>query len=295
MPPSIAHALPRLRLLLSFVAPHRATLLLGLVLGLAANAAGLATPMVTKWVLDSLGAGASMTRPIGVLLALVLVGAAITLWQWRLLGALAEHIVLDARTAIVGRYLRARLGELQRRPTGELVTRVTSDPALLHQASSSIVGLVNSAIALVGTLVLMGLLDLFLLGCTIAAVVVVAAVMGALLPAIGKATTAAQESVGRLGGTLEGALRAIRTVKASRAEARLANGSWPTRGTSRRTAYGRRGSAPPSGRSRGRGSSSPSSPSSASARGEPSGICWRSPASSPSCSTPSSSWARSPS
>ncbi|WBB67969.1 ABC transporter ATP-binding protein [Micromonospora sp. WMMD812] len=221
MPPPFSAALPRLRLLVSFIAPHRMTMLLGLVLGLVANAAGLATPMVTKWVLDTLGAGESMARPIGALLVLVLVGAAITLWQWRLLGALAEHIVLDARTAIIGRYFRARIGELQRRPSGELVTRVTSDTALLHEASGSIVGLVNSAIALLGTLVLMGVLDLFLLGCTIAAVVVVAAIMGALLPAIGKATTAAQESVGRLGGTLEGALRAIRTVKASRAEARL--------------------------------------------------------------------------
>ncbi len=213
--------LPRLRTLTSFLVPHRRTMLLGLVLGLAANAAGLATPMVTKWVLDSLGSGQSMARPIGALVALVVVGAAIGLWQWRLLGTLAEHIVFDARNAIIRRYLRARVGDLQGRPSGELVTRVTSDTVLLREASGSIVGLVNSSIALVGTLVLMGVLDLFLLGCTIAAVLVVGAVMGALMPAIAKAEAAAQESVGRLGGALEGALRAIRTVKASRAEARL--------------------------------------------------------------------------
>lgn len=166
MAPSSSEAvLPRLRTLASFLTPHRRTMLLGLALGLAANAAGLATPMVTKWVLDTLGAGQSMARPIGVLLALVVVGAAITLCQWRLLGTLAEHIVLDARAAIVRRYLRARVGDLQRRPTGELVTRVTSDTHLLREASGSIVGLVNAGIALAGTLVLMGVLDLFLLGC----------------------------------------------------------------------------------------------------------------------------------
>jgi ATP-binding cassette subfamily B protein len=211
---------PRLRILLSFLAPHRWTLLVGLLLGLVANAAGLATPMVTKWVLDTLGAGESLARPIGALLVLVVIGAAITLRQWILLGTLAERVVLDARTSIIGRYLRARVGDLQRRPPGELVTRVSSDTALLHEASGSIVGLVNSGIALVGTLVLMGVLDLFLLGCTIAAVLVVAVLMGLLMPAIGRAQTAAQESVGRLGGALEGALRAIRTVKASRAETR---------------------------------------------------------------------------
>ncbi|MGW4502523.1 ABC transporter ATP-binding protein [Micromonospora sp. NPDC004336] len=219
---SSAPALPRLRTLASFLTPHKRTMLLGLGLGLAANAAGLATPMVTKWVLDTLGTGGSMARPIGVLLALVVVGAAISLWQWRLLGTLAEHIVLDARASIVRHYFRARVGDLQRRPTGELVTRATSDTQLLREASGSIVGLVNAGIALVGTLVLMGVLDLFLLGCTIVAVLVVAAVMGALMPRIATAQAAAQESMGRLGGALEGALRAIRTVKASRAEARSA-------------------------------------------------------------------------
>ncbi|GLY22815.1 ABC transporter ATP-binding protein [Micromonospora sp. NBRC 101691] len=213
--------LPRLRTLTSFLVPHRRTMLLGLLLGLAANAAGLATPMVTKWVLDTLGDGGSMARPIAVLLVLVVVGAAIGLWQWRLLGTLAEQIVLDARTAMVARYFRARVGELQRRPTGELVTRATSDTQLLREASSSIVGLVNAGIALVGTLVLMGVLDLFLLGCTLAAVLVVAAVMGVLMPRIAAAQVAAQEHMGRLGGALEGALRAVRTVKASRAEARV--------------------------------------------------------------------------
>ncbi|MEU6076573.1 ABC transporter ATP-binding protein [Micromonospora sp. NPDC047074] len=216
-----APALPRLRTLASFLAPHRRAMFLGLALGLAANAAGLATPMVTKWVLDTLGTGESMARPIGVLLVLVVVGAAITLCQWRLLGTLAEHIVLDARAAIVRRYLRARVGDLQRRPAGELVTRATADTQLLREASGSIVGLVNAGIALIGTLVLMGVLDLFLLGYTVVAVLVVAAVMGALMPRIATAQAAAQESMGTLGGALEGALRAIRTVKASRAQAWL--------------------------------------------------------------------------
>src|SRR5688572_30075930 len=95
-PAAAAVPAPRLRLLLSFLVPHRRTLLIGLLLGLVANAAGLATPMVTKWVLDTLGAGEPMTRPIGALLVLVVLGAAITLWQWTLLGTLAERIVLDA-------------------------------------------------------------------------------------------------------------------------------------------------------------------------------------------------------
>jgi ABC-type multidrug transport system fused ATPase/permease subunit len=210
----------RLRTLLTVFRPHRRTMLIGLVLGLAANAAGLATPMVTKWVLDSFADGVDLAAPVSVLAVLVVIGAAIGLWQWILMGTLAEQIVLDARTSIIKRYFRARVLDLQRRPTGELVTRVTSDTGLLHAASGSLVGLINAGIGLVGTLVLMGVLDLVLLACTLGSVVVVGALMAWLLPRISVAQTAAQESVGQLGANLEGSLRAIRTVKASRAEAR---------------------------------------------------------------------------
>ncbi|MBF0689702.1 MAG: ABC transporter ATP-binding protein [Cellulomonas sp.] len=211
----------RLRILLDLVRPHRRTLTLGLVLGLAGTGLSLATPMVTKWVLDSLGTGESLARPVAWLLALFVVGTVVGYVQWVVMGTLAERIVLDARESLVRRYLRATVAAVTGRPSGELVTRVTSDTVLLREAtSSSLVGLVNGVVALLGTLVLMGVLDRVLLGTTIGAIVVVGAVMAVLLPGIGAAEKASQEALGRLGGTLEGSLRAVRTVKSSRAESR---------------------------------------------------------------------------
>ncbi|UKJ62574.1 ABC transporter ATP-binding protein [Cellulosimicrobium cellulans] len=213
--------LPRLAVLWEFVRPHRRTLLLGLVLGLGTTAAALATPMVTKWVLDTLGTGESLTPAVLTLVGLLVVGLVLGLWQWILLGTLAERVVLDARSSMVRRYFRARIGALTGRPTGELVTRVTSDTVLLREAaSSSIVNLVNFAVSLVGTIILMGVLDIVLLGTTLGAIVVIAVLVGGLMPRIAKAQEKAQESLGSLGGTLEGGLRAIRTIKASRAEGR---------------------------------------------------------------------------
>ncbi|QJW35667.1 ABC transporter ATP-binding protein [Cellulosimicrobium protaetiae] len=213
--------LPRLKVLWEFVRPHRRTLLLGLVLGLGTTAATLATPMVTKWVLDTLGTGESLTPAVLTLVGLLVVGLVLGLWQWILLGTLAERVVLDARSSMVRRYFRARIGALTGRPTGELVTRVTSDTVLLREAaSSSIVNLVNLAVSLVGTIILMGVLDIVLLGTTLGAIVVIAVLVGGLMPRIAKAQEKAQESLGSLGGTLEGGLRAIRTIKASRAEGR---------------------------------------------------------------------------
>ncbi|MFE6967754.1 ABC transporter ATP-binding protein [Isoptericola sp. NPDC057653] len=211
----------RLRILLTFVRPHRRTLGLGLLLGLAATAMSLATPMVTKWVLDTLSSGASLSGPVTWLVALMLVGSVVGLFQWILLGRLAEDVVYEARESIVRRYLRARVGAITSRPAGELVTRVTSDTLLLREATSnSLVSLVNGFISLVGTLVLMAVLDLVLLASTVAAIVVVAVAMALLLPGIGKAQHRTQEAVGRLGGAVEGAVRAVRTVKASGAEER---------------------------------------------------------------------------
>lgn len=209
------------RLLWSFVRPHRRRLFLALALGFGYTAAALATPLATKWILDSVGSDASLTRPIGLLAALLVLGAGFGLAEWILLGRVAEHIVLDARAALVRRFFRGVLPDLQFRPPGELVTRVTSDTLLLREAaSSSLIYLINGTISLVGTLVLMAVLDVPLLLCTLVAVLLIALIAGRLMPPIASAQRQAQESVGRLGGILEGGIRAVRTVKSSGSEDR---------------------------------------------------------------------------
>ena len=212
-----------LHLIRAIARPHLRTLLLGLALALAGSATSLATPLVTKWILDSLGASASLAGPIGALVVLLVVGAVIWICEWILLGTLGERVVRSARESMVRRFLRATVPGITRRPPGELVARVTSDTVLLREAvASSLVGLANGVVMLVGTLVLMAVLDLVLLATTVAAVIVVIVLFAVLMPAIATAQERAQEHLGRLGGVLETALRAIRTVKASRAEERQA-------------------------------------------------------------------------
>lgn len=210
-----------LRILWSFVRPHRGVLVVGVLLGLAATAASLATPLATKWVLDSLGADVELWRPVGLLLGLLALGSIAGFAQWVLLGRLAEHIVLDARSSLVERFFRAKLQQVHRFTTGELVTRVTSDPMLLREATTtSIVQLVNGVVSLVGTIVLMAVLDLPLLAGTLIALAIIGVLLAVLMPRIGAAEKAAQDAIGELGGTLESGLRALRTVKSSRAEDR---------------------------------------------------------------------------
>ncbi|WP_194819935.1 ABC transporter ATP-binding protein [Nocardia sp. XZ_19_385] len=211
----------RLRLLWSFIAPHRGVLAIGLVLALLSATAGLAMPMITKWVLDALGTGASLVAPVATLAGLSILSASVLCVEWILLGTVGERVVLDARKSLVRRYFRATIPALHSRPVGELVTRVTSDTVLLHEAaSSSLIGLVNGVVMLVGSLILMAVLDLTLLGVTLTAVVVVSVLFLALMPGVAEQRQQAQQRLGLVGGALEGALHAIRTVKASRAEQR---------------------------------------------------------------------------
>ncbi|MFI2838278.1 ABC transporter ATP-binding protein [Mycolicibacterium sp. PDY-3] len=212
----------KLSVLWGFARPHRGALALGLALGLGVSAAELATPLVTRWVLDAIGMpGNRFGAPVMLLAGLIVVGTILSWRQWIVLGTLAENIVYDARQGMIRRFLRARLTPLQARPSGEMVTRVTSDTVLLREAaSSSAVGLVNGTITVIGTLILMVYLNPMLGAITITAMVLVALVFAVLMPAIGHAQEEAQGSLGRLGGSLESTLRAIKTVKVAKAEDR---------------------------------------------------------------------------
>ncbi|MFT3662458.1 MAG: ABC transporter ATP-binding protein [Gordonia sp. (in: high G+C Gram-positive bacteria)] len=208
-------------LLWSFARPYRRLIALGTLLGLVSTAIALATPMATKYVLDGLGSGAGLAVPITILVVLLILGIGAGFTQTILLGRLAQTIVLNARKSLIHRFFHARLEQIQRYRTGELVTRVTSDTVLLREATtSSIVELINGTVAIVGAVVLMAMLDWPLLLTTLAAIVVMIALFVVLVPKIGEADKAAQESLGDLGATLESGVRAMRTVKADSAEDR---------------------------------------------------------------------------
>lgn len=218
---STAPTSERLAILWSFARPYLHVLVFGLVLSLAVSAMGLASPMVTKWVLDTLAVGGTLRDPVLVLVGLLVIGATVGWFQWVMLGRLAEDIVYDARKRMMLRYLGARVFSLLARGPGELVTRVTSDTVLLNQAAStSIIGLINGVIMIIGSLVLMARLDLVLLGTTLAAVVVIFALFSLLMPRISAVEEKAQAALSDLGSELEGTVRAIKTVKSSSAEPR---------------------------------------------------------------------------
>ncbi|MFC4492534.1 ABC transporter ATP-binding protein [Streptomyces ovatisporus] len=210
-----------LRVLMGYARPHRLVLFATLLLVLAASGAGLAQPLVAQQVLNSLSDGGDVVGPVIVLGGLVVAGAGLTglqsWWQQRT----SERVVRRVRQDLVFRLIRLRIPELDRRPPGDLIARVTSDSTLLQNAATEgLVMIANGVLSIFGAAVLMGVVHLGLLGVTVGVLLTVGLVMGGILPRIRKAVSRAQESIGAVGAALDRTLGAARTVKANGAEDR---------------------------------------------------------------------------
>jgi ATP-binding cassette subfamily B protein len=210
-----------LKELLAYVRPHRKVLFLGGLLGLIGSAAGLAMPLLAKYVVDAFGGAGSMAGPLLGLTAAVLIGAAVSAAGGYLMERTGEGIVLGARRRLVDRMLRLKVADVDRLKPGDLLSRVTGDTTLLRAVlTNGIVESVSAAFMLVGAIVMMATMDGVLLLVTLLVVVVIGGLVALIMPKIQKAQAQAQEAVGEMGAVLDRALQAYRTVKASGAEER---------------------------------------------------------------------------
>ncbi|MFF7379147.1 ABC transporter ATP-binding protein [Streptomyces massasporeus] len=207
--------------LYAYVRPHRWAVVLGLLCSLVGAAGGLLQPLATKALVDRLASGDTVAGILIALTVLVVLGTAVEAFGVYVLERTAESVVLAARRTLVGRLLRLRLGEWERIPPGDLMSRVTSDTTLLRTVSTqAVVSAATGAVAFVAAIVMMAYLDVVLLGVTLGVVVLVGGAVALVMPRIARATERAQEAVGEISVALERALGAFRTVKASGAEER---------------------------------------------------------------------------
>ncbi|EFL26312.1 putative ABC transporter [Streptomyces himastatinicus ATCC 53653] len=207
----------------AYVRPHRWAVALGLLCALVGAAGGLLQPLATKALVDRLASGETIAGILLALSALVVLGTAVEAFGRYVLERTAESVVLAARRTLVVRLLRLRLriAEWERIPSGDLMSRVTSDTTLLRAVSTqAVVSAATGAVAFVAAIVMMVFLDVVLLGVTLGVVVLVGGAAALVMPRIARATERSQEAVGEISIALERAFGAFRTVKASGAEER---------------------------------------------------------------------------
>jgi len=206
-----------------YVKQYRLMLLAGALLSLSTSAGALVLPLLVRGLISDLSRHQGVAALIVLLCVLMLLGTVLGAAGNYLLRRVAESIALDARKRVLDRLFRINVGVLDRNEPGDLIARATVDTTLLRDATSSaFVGLASGILALVATLTIMALIDIVLLGVTVAAVGVVALMTGIVVPRIGRAVSEAQQSIGKVAAGLERLLGALRTVKACGAEQREA-------------------------------------------------------------------------
>ncbi|MEU4765646.1 ABC transporter transmembrane domain-containing protein [Actinosynnema sp. NPDC023794] len=156
--------------------------------------------------MDRLSSGDGITGLLALLVGLALAGAAIAMVGDCLLERAAESVVLVARKRLARRLLSLRVPAVQRTEPGDLLSRFTGDTTLLREVCThALVALVTGSV----TTVVMVVMDLVLLGVTLAVLLVVGLLALAGMPMIEKASHAAQSAVGDTGARLERVLGAF--------------------------------------------------------------------------------------
>ncbi|WP_405094513.1 ABC transporter ATP-binding protein [Micromonospora sp. NBC_01412] len=195
----------------------------GTVVSSAGGAAALATPLLAREFVDRLGAGRPILGLSVLLCGIVLAGAVVAAAGRYLIDRTAEEIVRDVRSGLVTRLLRLRVGALNTTPPGDLISRVTADTTLLrHATTNDLVDLVLGMVVLLGMAGFMAYLDPVLFGVVAAVMLLVGGAIALVMPRLGAANRRAQDALGDIGGQLERALGALRTIKANGAERREA-------------------------------------------------------------------------
>ena len=209
------------RQLMPFLLEHKRVLSLVILLSTAGALTTLAQPLVVSQVITVVEAAQPLGNLVWVLVGLVVASAALSGFRHYLLQRTGEGVVLSSRKALVRRMLNLPVSEFDQRRTGDLVSRVGSDTTLLRAVlTQGLVEAIGGALTFIGAVAAMIYLDgfLFLLTALVVSIAVTAVVT--LSRRIRVASRRAQDKVGDLTSSVERAISAVRTVRASNATER---------------------------------------------------------------------------
>ncbi|MBB5869559.1 ATP-binding cassette subfamily B protein/ATP-binding cassette subfamily C protein [Allocatelliglobosispora scoriae] len=221
MPPEPAQPKVGLRTLGPYVRAHRGSLIVVGILSLITAGGTLMQPLLTRDVLDALGAGDPIGRAVGALVAVLLFVAALDGIRSYLLQRTAEGLVLTARRRLATHLLRLPIAEYDGRRTGDLLSRVGADSTLLRAVvTSGLFETVTGALMVVGAATAMILLDPVLFAVTLGGLAIGLAGGVFFARKVRGMSADAQARIGEMTSAVERAISAARTIRASRAEER---------------------------------------------------------------------------
>jgi ATP-binding cassette subfamily B protein len=204
--------------LLPFLKPYRGVLAWALVALLLASGSMLALPVALKQLVDrGMSAGNADTINIYFIafLGVAVLFGAFAAMRFYLVTWLGERVVADIRTAVYRNIVRMDPQFFEVTRTGEVLSRLTTDTTLVQSISGVGISIaLRSTINLAGSIVMMGVTNLKLLGLILIAMPAVIVPVIVLGRKLRKLSRSSQDRIADTSGLAGETLNAIQTVQA---------------------------------------------------------------------------------
>jgi ATP-binding cassette subfamily B protein len=215
--PTSRNLRPLLRLL-ALVRPYLLQLLLATLSLLVAAGAVLAFGQVIRVVVDTglkTGDPAALARSLGLFLAVVAVLALAILARSYLLAWIGERVIADLRGLVFDRVLSLDPGFFETARTGEIISRLTADTALLQVVvGSTLANALRSALLALGGVLMLALTSPHLTGLVLLGTPLLFLPLWLIGGRLRRLSRQSQDRIADLGAFVDEVLHAVRTVQA---------------------------------------------------------------------------------
>jgi ABC-type multidrug transport system fused ATPase/permease subunit len=214
----------RLTTLARLTAPYRTRTIFSIFSLLLATATALLPPFLSKYAIDDGIRNHNLAALWVIVAAFLLAGLAnwgMSYVQTYLTGWVGERILADLRMKLFGHLQRLSLGFFERNRAGVIISRLTNDVEALDQlVTDGVTTLVQSTLTLIGTAILLFVLDWQLALATLAVIPLMS--VGTILFRIfsARAYAAVRERLGLVTATLAEDIAGMRIVQAFTREQR---------------------------------------------------------------------------
>jgi ATP-binding cassette subfamily B protein len=208
----------RLGTLARLTRPYRVRTAASVVSLLAATAAALAPPFLAKYALDDALRDQGSTRLYLIVAGFLVAGLAnwgMTYAQTYLTGWVGERMLADLRTTLFHHLQRLSLGYYERNRAGVIISRLTNDVEALDQlVTDGVTSLVQNSLTLIGTAILLFVLDWRLALATLAVIPIMSLATAVFRSRSSRAYAAVRERLGLVTATLAEDIAGMRVVQA---------------------------------------------------------------------------------
>src|SRR5207247_9510550 len=208
----------RLATLARLAAPYKTRTVLSIFALLAATATALAPPFLSKYALDY-GINrhdlTALTWIVAIFLVAGLANWGMSYLQTYLTGWVGERILADLRNKLFGHLQRLSLGFFERNRAGVIISRLTNDVEALDQlVTDGVTSLVQNTLTLIGTAILLFILDWRLALATLAVIPFMSIATALFRIHSTRAYRAVRERLGLVTATLAEDIAGMRMVQA---------------------------------------------------------------------------------